>query len=87
MNIHEIKKAVKDVHATVSFITDNDLIPELEVWMKRSIWGAGSRPTIYEAMKVRDWAEASLTEKIILFEAALMMQEMKSSQAQVPALA
>jgi len=87
MNIHEIKNAVKDVQATTAFITDNDLIPELEVWMKRSIWGAGSRPTIYEAMKVRDWADASLTEKIILFEAAIMMQEMNATQAKVPALA
>ena len=87
MNIQEIKKSVKEVQSITAFITENNLIPELEVWMKQSIWRVGSRPTIYDAMKVKDWSAASLTEKVILFEAALMMQEMQASNIFVPALA
>lgn len=73
---NDIKQITQEVSDVTSFIVDNSLHPELEVRMKRSIWGAGSRPTIYEAMKVQNWSDASLTEKVILYEAWQMMKEM-----------
>lgn len=73
---NDIKQITQEVSEVTSFITEGSLYAELEVRMKNSIWDAGSRPTIYEAMKVQNWRDASLTEKVILIEAWLMMKEM-----------
>lgn len=75
MHISDAKNISKEFSSVISFVTDNDLLPELEVWMKKSIWGIGSRQTLYNALNVKAWEEATLGERVILFEAYQMMKE------------
>lgn len=75
MQISDAKKVSFHFQDVIAFITENELLPELEVWMKRSIWGIGSRQTIYNALNIKSWEDATLGERVILFEAYQMMKE------------
>lgn len=75
MQISDAKKISTSFREVISFIAENDLLPELEVWMKKSIWGIGSRQTLYNALAVKEWENATLGERVILFEAYQMMKE------------
>jgi len=84
MQIKDAKKIVKAFPKVIEYINSNDLKAELEVWMKNSIWEIGSRQTIYNALAVEHWEDATLGERVILFEAYQMIKEIKEQPA-VPA--
>jgi len=79
MNISEAKKITQHFPEVIIFIRENDLVAEMEVRMKQSIWGVGSRQTIYNALAVREWDDATASERIILWEAYQMMKEMAAT--------
>lgn len=75
MDILESKKVEHHFPEVIVFIKENDLLAEMEVRMKKSIWGVGSRQTIYNALAVRKWDDATPSERIILWEGYQMMKE------------
>lgn len=81
MDIFQAKKITTKFPEVIAFIENNDLVAELEVWMKNSIWGIGSRQTIYNALAVKDWERATHGERTILYEAFQMMKEMSAAPA------
>lgn len=79
MQISESKKITQCFPQVILFIKENDLIAEMEVRMKQSIWGVGSRQTIYNALTVQKWEEATAAERIILWEGYQMMKEIAAN--------
>lgn len=78
MQISDANKITQHFPEVIAFINENDLIAEMEVRMKNSIWDVGSRTTIYNALTVREWGMATISEKIILWEGYQMMKEMEA---------
>ncbi len=74
-------KTANDIH---QYILHHDLLNQVEERTKQNWYGAGSRPTYYNALKkIRNGEACGLVESLMWLEAKALMEEHRKELAQV----